>query len=78
MNFSPNQLDCGMGTFTLLDAHGPTGRGLARLSTAEGVRYNPAVAGAAETFVDEGSAPGSRLFGQGAQLRVGGYSVFYR
>ncbi len=59
-DFSPNQLACGMGMFTLLDAHGPTNRGLVKLSTAPGFYYNPAVgAPTVETFVD-GNYSGSR------------------
>src|SRR4029078_3006011 len=31
-SFRPNQLDCGMGMFSLLDAHGPQNKGLVKLS----------------------------------------------
>jgi len=79
MTFSPNQLDCGMGMFTLLDGHGPTNRGLVRLSTAPGFYFNPAIGQpAVETFVDPRSAPSSRLYGQGAELRLQRYTVSYR
>jgi hypothetical protein len=77
--FSPNQLDCGMGLFTLLDGHGPANRGLARLSSAAGFYFNPATGEpAAERFADEVSAAGSRLFGQGAELRLRRYEAYYR
>ena len=67
----PKQLDFGMGLFTLLDGRLPSGQALVRLSTAENFYFDPAVGEPTpQTFVDEGSNPGSRLFGQGAELHV--------
>ena len=77
---SLNQLNCGMGTFTLLDA-GRVGGGtaLAKISTAPDFYYQPAVgAPSPQTFVDNSSADGSRLFGQGAELLVEKYKVIAR
>jgi hypothetical protein len=71
---SPNQLDGGLGLFTLLDGYRPSNQALVRLSTAEGFYANPGnghvAAPGAGYFRDEQSAPGSRLFGQGAELRA--------
>jgi hypothetical protein len=67
----PKQLDFGMGLFTLLDGRLPSGEALVRLSTAENFYFDPAEGEPTpQTFVDEESLPGSRLFGQGAELRV--------
>lgn len=81
-DFSPNQLDCGMGMFTLLDGHAPqgdaTGKGLVQLSTVPGFYYNPAVgAPTTETFVDPSSQESSRLWGEGAELSVRVANVGY-
>lgn len=61
----------GMGALTLLDGVGPDGRGLVRLDAADGfyhsVRHGPPVP---QTFADDKSVPGSRLWGQGAVLRA--------
>jgi hypothetical protein len=74
---SLNQLNCGMGTFTLLDANAVGRGGLAKLSTAPGFYYNPATGEPnPETFTDPASADGSRLFGQGAELNVKKYNLF--
>jgi hypothetical protein len=71
---SPNQLDGGMGLFTLLDGYRPSNTALVRLSRADGFYYNVGTGKVAAPgtgyFRDELSAPGSRLFGQGAELRV--------
>jgi len=80
--FSPNQLDCGMGMFTLLDGHAPqgdaTGKGLVQLSTVPGFYFNPAVgAPTGETFVDPNSDASSRLWGEGAELSVRVATVGY-
>ena len=72
---SMRQLNCGMGMFTLLDASMSGGAGLARLSSAAGFYFQPAVGTSALSFVDNVSQPGSRLFGQGASFTVGAYSV---
>lgn len=80
--FSPNQLDCGMGMFTLLDGHAPqgdaTGKGLVQLSSLPGFYFNPAVgAPASETFVDPSSQASNRLWGEGAELSVRVATVGY-
>jgi hypothetical protein len=77
--FSPNQLDCGMGMFTLLDGHGPQHEGLVQLSSLSGFYFNPELGEPnPETFVDPTSADSSRLFGQGAAIAVRNASVGYR
>jgi hypothetical protein len=70
-----NQLACGMGMFTLLDAATPWGAGLVRLSSAPDFYFHPQNSSWGQWFADESSAQGSRLFGQGAQLHVGSYAV---
>lgn len=76
--FSPNQLNCGMGMFTLLDAHGPQNVGLVQLSSLPDFYFNPLLGEPnPESFVDPASAESSRLFGQGAALRVRNASVGY-
>jgi Family of unknown function (DUF6081) len=78
-SFSPNQLDCGMGMFTLLDAHGAPHTGLVQLSTTPGFYFNPeAGEPRTERFVDYASADSSRLFGQGAAIAVRNASVGYK
>lgn len=73
---SPNQLNCGMGMFTLLDGHKPSNIGLVRLSSLPNFYFNPKVgAPEAEMFVDNDSLPSNRLFGQGAELRIRKYVV---
>jgi HAD superfamily hydrolase (TIGR01549 family) len=72
---TPRQLSFGMGLLSLLDGSWPTGKGLVRLSSA-GTYCDPAVGEPApQTFVDEESREGSRIFGQGAELRVRSYTV---
>lgn len=69
-----NQLNCGMGTFTLLDAGKASG--LAKISTAPGFYYKPQVGEPApQNFVDNASVDGSRLFGQGAEINVKKYNI---
>lgn len=76
---SPNQLNCGMGLLNLLDGSGPGGDGLVRLSNAPGFYFDTeAGAPTPEGFVDEASAASSRLFGQGAELRMKRYAVSSR
>jgi hypothetical protein len=79
---SPNQLDGGMGTFTLLDGYRPSDKALVRLSKAASFYYDVGTGQVAAPgggyFRDESSAPGSRLFGQGAELRVQAYAVSSR
>ena len=71
---SPNQLDGGLGLFTLLDGYRPSSTALVRLSKADGFYDNVGTGHVAAPgtgyFRDEQSAPGSRLFGQGAELRA--------
>ena len=67
----PKQLEFGIGLFTLLDGRLPSGDALVRLSAEPGIYFDPAAAEPTpQTFVDEESNSGSRLFGQGAELRV--------
>lgn len=76
---SLNQLNCGMGLFTLLDANTLHRGGLAKLSVAPGFYYNPAQGQPApETFVDQNSVDGSRLFGQGAEISVKKYNITHK
>jgi Family of unknown function (DUF6081) len=77
--FSPKQLDCGMGMFTLLDGHGPQHEGLVRFSSAPDFYFNPELGEPnPETFFDQDSATSSRLFGQGAAIEARKASVGYR
>jgi hypothetical protein len=70
------QLNCGMGMFTILDGASGSQSGLVRLSSALNYYYQPAKGEPnALSFVDEYSQPSSRLFGQGAEFRIGAYSV---
>ncbi|WP_433859343.1 DUF6081 family protein [Streptomyces kronopolitis] len=74
----PRQLACGMGMFNILDAAQPgrAGSGLVRLNTDSDFYYDPVVGPPrAETFVDEVSLVGNRLFGQGASLHMRKISV---
>lgn len=73
---SPDQLDCGMGTFTFIDGYGPTDRGLAQIDADAGAYFHP-IDGepALMSFVDPIGSPGSRLFGQGALMEVERYIV---
>lgn len=71
---TPRQLDCGMGTFTLLDAHLPSRFGLVRLS--ESPYFDPGFGEPVpESFTDNRSLYTNRLFGQGARLNVQRYVV---
>ena len=75
----PKQLNFGMELFTLLDASLPSGEALVRLSTAPDFYFDPSVGQpTAQTFVDEDSDAGSRLFGQGAEIRVRDFKVTTR
>ncbi len=70
-NVQPRQLLCGMGMFTLLDAHLPSKIGLVKVSDSPGFYFNPELGQPnPETFVDPNSNLGSRLFGQGASFHV--------
>ncbi|MFI8102735.1 DUF6081 family protein [Streptomyces sp. NPDC086023] len=72
----PRQLNCGLGTFTLLDgATGADGKGLVKIDSTVDY-FNPRQgAPAAQTFVDGAGLAGNRLWGQGVQLRVGSVEV---
>jgi hypothetical protein len=73
---SPRQLNCGMGHFSLLDGYLPSKVGLVRLSSNPNFYFVPTVGEPAPLcFVDEQSNPGSRLFGQGAEMRLLRYVV---
>jgi hypothetical protein len=75
---SPNQLAGGMGLFTLLDGYRPSNKALVRLSSIAGTYYDVASPGTVagnKYFADDKSVHGSRLFGQGAELRVQKYVV---
>ena len=73
---APNQLACGMGMFTLLDGHLPSGTGLVRLSSVDGFYFDPEVGEPTpETFLDDESLEQNRLFGQGAELSVTKYVI---
>lgn len=75
---SPNQLDCGIGMFTLLDAYRPSDIGLVRLSDSPNFYFDP-VHGqpTPDTFVDDDSLASNRLFGQGAAIHVVKSAVSY-
>jgi hypothetical protein len=73
---APKQLDFGMGLFTLLDGALPSGQALVRLSNEPNFYVDPSHGlPNPQAFVDEGSAPGSRLFGQGAEIAVERFTV---
>jgi hypothetical protein len=63
--------------FAVLDGAGPGGRGLVQLTNDTNSPYfQPSVGEPRpQRFVDEASAPSSRLFGQGASLDIGPYVV---
>ena len=76
----PNQIDCGLGMFTLLDGYGKKGVGLVRLTdpNSQPSYYDPSVGEPTpENFVDNQSLPQNRLWGQGAELKVSNFSVQY-
>lgn len=73
---SPRQLNFGMGTFSLLDGDRPSGDALVRLSNAQDFYFDPSKPKQTQqTFVDDQSRESSRLFGQGAELRVQNFEV---
>lgn len=75
---SPRQLDCGMGTFTLLDAYRPSDLGLVKLSDDIGY-YDPDVGEPTpEPFFDPESNVQNRLWGQGAEMKVKRYVISSR
>lgn len=73
----PQQLACGFGMLTLLDAARPGGgSGLVRLSDQPDFYFDPQRGSPHPArFVDEDSMDESRLFGQGAAIEIRGYSV---
>ena len=76
VDVEPRQLACGMGMFTLLDAHRPSGTGLVRLSSVPDFYFDPEVGEPTpETFLDDESLEENRLFGQGAEISVKKYVV---
>ncbi|WP_380284554.1 DUF6081 family protein [Kitasatospora purpeofusca] len=77
----PRQLNCGMGLFSVLDGSAPgrPGSGLVRLTDAKPFYFDPATGAPAEQrFQDDASLPGSRLFGQGAELAMDRYVISSR
>jgi hypothetical protein len=73
----PRQLVPSLGLFTLLDGNGPNGQGLVRISDQPDLYRAPHAAGPTpQTFFDEQSLPGNRLWGQGALLEVEYVSVY--
>lgn len=74
-----NQLNCGMGHFTLLDAFLPTQQTLVKLTTAPNFYFNPLtdVPLTNADFIDPLSLMTSRLFGQGVETQVKKYQVKY-
>jgi hypothetical protein len=69
------QLNCGMGLFTLLDGYLPSRAGLVRLSDSASYFLPPLGQPVPLTFVDEQSKLSSRLFGQGAEIKLQRYVV---
>jgi Family of unknown function (DUF6081) len=70
------QLNCGMGLFAILDGSDGSKPGLVRLSGMPGYYFAPSRGEPSpQSFVDETSQPSSRLFGQGAEFRIGAYRV---
>jgi hypothetical protein len=75
---APRQLNFGLGIFAILDgaAPGHADSGLVRLAAAPDYYFSPAHGEPTPaTFADDASRPESRLFGQGAELRVRRYVV---
>jgi hypothetical protein len=76
MIFSPDQLDCAMGTFTFLDGFGPTDRGLVQIDPDPGTYFDPRHGEPwGVTFLDPKGALSDRLFGAGAAMEVDRYAV---
>lgn len=75
----PRQFLCGMGMYTILDGAAPGGRpgpALVRLNTAESFYFDPAVGEPhPQSFADQEAHEDTRLFGQGASLRMTRYVV---
>ena len=65
--------------FTLLDAEQPSGTALVRLSSVPGFYFDPEMGEPVpQTFLDNESLAGNRLFGQGAEIRVKKYVISSR
>jgi hypothetical protein len=76
MIFSPDQLDCAMGTFTFLDGYGPTRRGLVQIDADAGTYFDPRRGEPKKAkFIDRRSELENRLFGEGAAMQVERYVV---
>jgi hypothetical protein len=72
----PRQLNFGMGMFTLLDADVLAKKGLVKLSNIPDTYFDPTKGEPkAQKFEDTASETSSRLFGQGAELRVKDFLV---
>lgn len=73
-----DQLDCGLGMFTLLDASFNGGPGLVNLYGYP-MFFSPSLGEPHPLqYVDEDSLQSSRLFGQGAELKCSHFSVSHR
>ncbi|MDK9497419.1 DUF6081 family protein [Streptomyces katrae] len=73
---APKQATCGLGVFSMLDGAGADGRGLVRLDSTNGFYYNTRLgAPTGQTFLDETSQTGSRIWGQGVDLRAANLKV---
>ncbi len=76
---SPRQIDCGIGTFTLLDGYRPGNIGLVELSNAPNYYFDPnSGPPTPATFMDTQSLHDSRLWGQGAVMNVKSVVMSYR
>lgn len=75
---SPRQIDCGIGTFTLLDGYRPGDIGLVELASTPGYYVNPDTHTGPANFIDTKSLPEDRLWGQGATLNVKSMIFSYR
>ncbi|MCX5415078.1 DUF6081 family protein [Streptomyces sp. NBC_00059] len=77
-----NQITCGMALGSLLDGAKPgvsDGTALVRLKDRQDFYFDPRRGEPVEqTFLDEESLPGNRLFGQGAQIRLDTTQVIVR
>jgi hypothetical protein len=73
---APQQLACGVASFTLLDGAGANGKGLVRLDASPRHYFAPrGAAGVNQQFFDTQSLPKNRLWGQGANLDVASVKV---
>nr|WP_232307189.1 DUF6081 family protein [Sphingomonas sp. Y57] len=72
-----NQLECGLGLYTLLDGSVDGGPGLVDLYGYPMFFDTRSGAPQPQSYVDRESLPTSRLFGQGAELRIRSHAVSY-